>query len=63
MGRWMTLGEAAAAVGISRTRARYYADSRRWRGVIRTPGGRRLVPIRTVEAFRAAREQASAAMR
>jgi excisionase family DNA binding protein len=55
--RWLTVGEVAQVLGISRERVRYYADARRLSGVIRTAGGQRLVPARAVAAMLADRQQ------
>jgi len=55
--RWLTIGEAAKALGLSLSRLRYLADAGRIPGVQRTRSGRRLLPIRAVEALEASRRK------
>ncbi len=56
MAQWLTVGEAASVLGLSRERIRYLVDARRLRGAVRTPTGRRLIPWRAVEALKAVRQ-------
>lgn len=55
---WLTIGEAAKVLGISLSRLRYLADAGRIPGVQRTRSGRRLLPVRSVEALAEGRRKA-----
>jgi excisionase family DNA binding protein len=51
---WLTPGEAARRLGVSRSGAVWFVDTRRVKAV-KTPTGRRLISARDVERLRAER--------
>lgn len=56
--KWLLPGEAAQRLGVTRSGAVWFADTRRVRA-IRTPSGRRLLSAQDVERFRQERERES----
>lgn len=55
MTAWLTPGEAARRLGVTRSAAVWFVDTRRVRAV-KTPTGRRLLSARDVERLRVERE-------